>query len=120
MTVDELIRKLNTKPDNVDFTDVIDTIDQAYTYTATRFHNGSGSDAVTNEASSNEGSCKIFSFAKLNNLNARQTLACFGKYYREDVLGHPANDDHANIRNFIVHGWEGIRFEGEALQAKGS
>ena len=118
MTDDELIRKLNTKPDNVDFTEVIDTIDQAYTYTATRFHNDSGSDAVTNEAGSDEGSCKIFAFAKLNNLNARQTLTCFGKYYREDVLGHPDNDDHAKFRNVRGHGWEVIRFVGEALHAK--
>jgi hypothetical protein len=118
MKVDELISKLNTEPDNINFTDVIDTIKQAYNYTATCFHNGTGSDAVTNEAGSNEGSCKIFAFGKLNHLNAQQTLACFGKYYREDVLGHPDNEDHTNIRNFILHGWEGIRFEGEALQAK--
>jgi hypothetical protein len=48
-------------------------------------------------------------------LNEKQTLACFGKYYREDVLRHPENDDHANIRNFMLYGWEGIVFEGEAL-----
>ena len=118
MTVAELIRQLNTNLDNVDFTDVIHAIDKAYTYTATRFHNGSGSAEVTNEAGSNEGSCKIFAFAKLNNLTLRQTLACFGKYYHEDVLGHPDGHDHANIRNFMVHGWKGIRFEGKALQAK--
>jgi hypothetical protein len=118
MTVDELIRKLDSEPDNVDFTDVIDTIEQAYSYSPTRFHNGAGSHIVTSEAGSNEGSCKIFAFGKLNHLSERQTLACFGKYYREDVLGHPDNADHTNIRNFIVHGWEGIRFEGQALQAK--
>ena len=118
MTVDELLRKLDTEPDTIDFTEVIDTIEHAYTYTATRFHNGTGSHVITNEAGSNEGSCKIFAFGKLHNLNARQTLACFGTYYREDVLGHPDHDDHANIRNFMAHGWKGIRFEGEALQAK--
>ena len=118
MTKDELIRKLHTEPDNIDFTEVISTIEQSCSYSPTRFHNGSGNDAVTNEAGTNEASCKIFAFGKLNNLNAQQTLACFGKYYREDVLGHPHNDDHTNIRNFILHGWEGIRFEGQALQAK--
>ena len=118
MKVDELIRKLHTEPDNIDFTEVISTIEQSYSYSPTRFHNGAGSDAVTSEAGTNEGSCKIFAFGKLNHLNAQQTLACFGKYYREDVLGHPYNDDHTHIRNFILHGWEGLRFEGEALQAK--
>ena len=120
MTVKELIRKLDTEPDCIDFTDVINTIEQAYHYTATRFHNGTGSKAVTNEAGSNEGSCKIFAFGQLNKLTKKQTLACFGKYYREDVLGHPDNDDHANIRNFILQGWEGIHFESKALHPKDS
>ena len=120
MTVNQLIRKLDTEPDRIDFTEVINTIEQAYHYTPTRFHNGTGSKAVTNEAGSNEGSCKILAFGRLNNLNEKQTLACFGKYYREDVLGHPDNDDHANIRNFILQGWEGIHFESKALHPKDS
>ncbi len=118
MTVNELIEKINTEPDSIDFTEVINTIEQAYDYTSTCFHNGTGSQATTNEAGTNEGSCKIFAFGRLHNLNEKQTLACFGKYYREDVLDHPDNDDHANIRTFILHGWEGIRFEGEALHPK--
>jgi hypothetical protein len=115
MTVDELIEKINTDPENIDFTEVIATIEKTCHYTPTRFHNGSGSHAVTSEAGANEGSCKIFAFGRLHNLNENQTLACFGKYYREDVLGNPENDDHANIRNFILHGWKGIDFEDEAL-----
>jgi hypothetical protein len=118
MSVDKLIEKINTNPENINFTEVINTIEQAYHYRPTRFHNGSGSTAATNEAGSNEGSCKIFAFGKLNKLDEKQTLACFGKYYREDVLGHPDNDDHANIRHFMLSGWEGIRFEGEALHPK--
>ena len=117
MTIDELIEKINTRADLIDFSEVIETIDTCYRYTPTRFSNGEGSNAVINEAGTNEGSCKIFAFAKLNHLNEKQTLACFGKYYREDVLGHPDNDDHANIRNFTLYGWQGIVFEGEALQS---
>ena len=120
MTIDELIEKTSTDPESVEFSDVINLIDDTYHYTPTRFHNGIGSKAVINEAGTNEGSCKIFAFGKLNNLSEKQTLACFGQYYREDVLGHPENDDHANIRNFMMHGWEGIEFEGEALTPMGS
>ena len=116
MTINELIEKINTRPERIDFAEVIDTIDAGYHYTPTRFRNGTGNNAVINEAGSNEGSCKIFAFAKLNKLDEKQTLACFGKYYREDVLGHPDNDDHANIRNFMLYGWQGIEFEGAALQ----
>jgi hypothetical protein len=115
MTVDELIEQINTNPDSIDFTEVMTVIEATYNYTATRFHNGVGSRAVTNEAGTNAGLCKIFAFGKLHKLDEKQTLACFGKYYREDVLGHPDNDDHANIRNFMLSGWAGIRFEGEAL-----
>jgi len=64
----------------------------------------------------NEDSCKIFAFGKLHNLDKDQTLACFGKHYREDVLLQPGGSNHANIRNFMEHGWEGIKFEGEALR----
>lgn len=118
MTIDKLIEKINAQPDFINFTEVIDTIEASYSYTPTRFTNGTDSNTTINEAGTNEGSCKIFAFAKLNKLDKKQTLACFGKYYREDVLGHPDNDDHANIRNFMLHGWQGIKFEGEALQRK--
>ena len=117
MTTDELIKKINTQSNFINFTEVIEAIKTSYSYTPTRFSNGVGGNTVINEAGTNEGSCKIFAFAKLNKLDEKQTLACFGKYYREDVLGHPDNDDHANIRNFMLHGWEGIKFEGEALQS---
>ena len=118
MTIDELIEKINTRPEHIDFAEVIDTIESNYHYTPVLFQNGTDSNAVINEAGTNEGSCKIFAFARLNHLNEKQTLACFGKYYREDVLGHPQNDDHANIRNFMLHGWQGIEFEAEALRPR--
>ncbi|MCV6037542.1 HopJ type III effector protein, partial [Escherichia coli] len=64
------------------------------------------------------GSCKIFAFGLLNTLDKEATVACFGRFYREDVLLHPENNDHQNIRNFMVTGWEGIQFETSALTAK--
>jgi hypothetical protein len=57
-----------------------------------------------------------FSFAKLNGLSKEETLACFGAFYRNDVLQNPEGTDHQNIRNFIEFGWDGIEFEGQALQ----
>ena len=118
MTVKELINKLNSRPDSIEFSDVIATIEDHYHYTPTRFSNGRNGMTVVNEAGQNEGSCKIFAFAKLNGLDVKQTLACFGNYYRDDVLGNPAGDDHANIRNFMHHGWDGIVFDGDTLRAK--
>lgn len=116
MTIDDLIEKINIEPGGIDFSEVIETINAAYAYTPTRFSNGMGSKAVINEIGTNEGSCKIFAFGRLNDLDENQTLACFGKYYREDVLGSRDNNDHANIRNFMLYGWEGIKFDGEALR----
>jgi hypothetical protein len=97
----------------VNFADTIAVISENYTYTPTAFKNGN----VENGAGQNEGSCKIFAFAKLNNLSKDETLSLFGDYYRVDVLQHPNASDHQNIRQFIEQGWAGVTFENEALKA---
>lgn len=107
-----LLDKIRNTPEEVSFQEVIAYIDENYTFTPTKFTNGE----VVNEENQNNGSCKIFSFAKKQGLSVEQTLHLFGDYYRVDVLQHPENEDHQNIRNFIKFGWEGISFEGEALQ----
>lgn len=114
MLVNELIEKLAGEPGSVQFNDVISVIDEHYHFTPARFNNGN----LVNEAGQNNGSCKIFAFALLNKLTVQQTLACFGDYYRVDVLQNPDQDDHQNIRNFIRHGWSGIRFESPPLARK--
>ncbi len=114
MTVEQLLQQLRDAPQTIEFSEVMATIEAHYHYTATHFHNGE----VVNEAGSNEGSCKVFAFAQLNNLSEAETLALFGRYYREDVLNNPAGEDHANIRNFILDGWLGIRFDQPALELK--
>lgn len=116
--LESYIKNIKSSPESTQFDEVIETINDYYEYTPTRFTNGSGDNKVTNEAGANEGSCKIFSFAKLHSLDESQTLHCFGRYYREDVLENPEGNDHANIRNFIASGWKGIHFEGEALKPK--
>lgn len=87
-------------------------IADCYDYTPTTFTNGD----AKNVAGTNEGSCKLFAFAQLNSLTEAQTLHAFGDYYRVDVLKNPEGSDHANIRNFIKTGWQGINFEGTALK----
>lgn len=113
-----LIEKLKTQPGTVEFDEVIRLISDHFYYTPARFSNGIGHDCVVNEAGSNEGSCKIFSFAHQHHLSKEETLACFGKFYRIDVLLHPQGTDHANIRTFMRHGWDTIRFDQVALQPK--
>jgi hypothetical protein len=103
--------------ENIRFQDVISAIDRNYDYTPTRFINGVGDDLLVNEAGTNEGSCKIFSFGRLHSLSKQQTLNCFGDYYRSEVLQNPHGKDHMNIRNFMRHGWHGIVFDGDALKA---
>ena len=115
MSIEKIISAIQSKPDSVEFNDVIDVIEANYDYSPAAFKNGE----TENTAGSNEGSCKIFAFALINQLSEQQTLACFGKYYRDDVLGNPGGDDHANIRNFMQHGWKGIAFESTALVSKG-
>lgn len=114
MSLEEFLKKLNTSPNLIDFKDTISVIDAEYTYTPVSFTNGE----VNNQASENEGSCKLLFFAKLHQIPKQQTLACFGSYYRDDVLNNPFGEDHQNIRNFMLSGWQGVEFQGEALVKK--
>lgn len=109
-----ILEQLKTIPESIHFSDVIEYIDEHYDFTPTAFKNGN----LQNEASQNNGSCKIFSYSKLKQLSKEETLALFGDFYRKDVLGNPKGEDHQNIRNFMKFGWEGIEFLGEALKEK--
>jgi hypothetical protein len=109
-----LLEQLKNSPETIQFKDVIAHIDENYDFTPTKFKNGN----TVNEANQNNGSCKVFSFAKLNELSKEDTLKLFGEFYREDVLKNPEGTDHQNIRNFMEFGWSGISFEGEALTKK--
>lgn len=109
-----ILKQLKTSPETIDFKEVLAFIEEQYDFTPTKFTNGN----TVNEADQNNGSSKIFSFGKLNDLSKEDTLALFGAFYREEVLKNPAGTDHQNIRNFIEFGWDGISFEGEALKQK--
>jgi len=115
MELNDFLNQLNADPESVEFSDTMSVIDWNYDYTPVKFSNGD----QENNAGQNEGSCKIFAFAKLNNIPEAHTLHCFGKYYREEVFNDPDGDGHQNIRQFIKHGFGGIKFEGEALNSKG-
>jgi len=114
LTVNELINRLNTTDQTVSFNDVMQVISENYDYSPCSFTN----DKLVNQAGTNEGSCKIFAFAKIHNLSEQATLNCFAQYYRDDVVKHPLGTDHGNIRSFISNGWAGISFESVALKAK--
>lgn len=114
MTVAAYISKLKNTPQEITFLETIAVIEANYTFNPTSFQNGN----QRNAAGENSGSCKLFAFAKAQQLTQQETLACFGAYYFDDVLKNPEGTDHQNIRNFILHGWDGIAFEGVALELK--
>lgn len=114
MIIDTFLAKLTASPDDIEFTDTIAVIEANYTFTPTQFSNGT----TVNQAGDNNGSCKIFAFGLAHGLSEAQTLACFGRYYRDDVLANPQGQDHQNIRNFMASGWAGIQFASQALTAK--
>ena len=97
----------------LNFAQVIEFIGQHYHFTPQKFVNG----YVHNEAGENDGSAKVFGFAKLHDLNQLDTLKLFAEHYRS-VLATPQGTDHANIRNFMQQGWAGLRFAAAALVAK--
>lgn len=114
MLISKFLEQLSTAPEQVEFSDSMSVIESNYQFTATEFSNGE----QVNLVGQNAGSCKIFAFAQLQGLTESQTLACFGSYYRDDVVKNPNSADHQNIRQFIIHGWQGISFKGQALLQK--
>jgi hypothetical protein len=100
--------------EELQFQDTMAVIANNYRYQATRFRNGLQM-PLESPAGTNEGSCKIFAFARLHGLTELETLQLFGDYYRVDVLMHPEGVDHQNIRTFMRDGWAGIEFSGEPL-----
>lgn len=109
--IETVLANLGAK--EIRFVDVIAYIEEHYIHTATAFNNGS----VQNEATQNQGSAKVFAFARLNQLSKEDTLLLFAEHYQA-VLDNPDGQDHQNIRQFMIHGWDGITFEGEALKGK--
>ncbi|CAG22305.1 HopJ type III effector protein [Photobacterium profundum] len=116
--MEALIHRLKTSPESIAFEKVIETINKHYDFSPAAFTNGLGNETLTNAIGTNEGSCRIFSFAKTHELSEAETLACFGNYYRIDVLQNPDNVDHMNIRNFMKYGWMSINFSTDPLMTK--
>jgi len=116
MSLALFLEKINNKV-TVSFDETIAVITESYHYQATEFSNGLNGNTLVNKAGTNEGSCKIFAFAKIHQLDQQQTLNLFGDYYRLDVLNDPQGTGHQNIRNFMKYGWEGIHFKSEVLTA---
>jgi hypothetical protein len=112
VTQDEYLRELRTGK-IMKFEGLIALIDDDYDYTLAGFTNGE----VANSPDENQGSAKLFCFAAIHQLSQLETLHCFGQYY-QDVLNTPHSDSHANIRNFITYGWEGLKFDSPVLSRK--
>lgn len=72
----QYVQILGTAPESISFNDTIAVIDANYDFTPSAFPNGE----MQNEAGQNNGSCKVFSFARLHHLTPQQTLHCFGSY----------------------------------------
>jgi hypothetical protein len=112
--IQNFIAKLQNSPSQISFDETLQIIEQHYDFTPVGFDNG----PLQNAAGTNQGSCKIFAFSQIHQLSEAQTLACFGDFYRIDVLQHPDNEDHANIRQFMRSGLAGILFEVNPLSLK--
>ena len=113
MNIQQFIDKLKTSPTEVAFSETMKIIDDNYNFTPTAFTNGE----IKNDVGQNNGSCKLFAFAKLLSLTKEETLFCFGEHY-QNVLGDANGTSHQNIRNFMKTGFEGLIFDSEVLKRK--
>ena len=111
--IETFIERLRTTPETIEFAEVIALIDAHYSHTPTAFVNGT----ATNQASENQDSAKVFSVTRLHDLNQTETLHCFAEHFRA-VSDHPTGNDHQNIRQFIVNGWQGVQLADTCLTAK--
>ncbi|WP_313376073.1 HopJ type III effector protein [Chishuiella sp.] len=98
---------------DLQFSEVLQYIEDNYNYTASAFTNGN----QENAQDQNQGSAKVFAFAQLNNLSQEDTLKLFAEHYKA-VLETPEGTDHNNIRQFIQNGWNGVKFENTVLIKK--
>jgi len=112
--LETFFRQLSIEPESISFQQTITLIDALYDFTPTAFQNGE----QFNAAGENNGSCKILAFALLHQLSEPQTLQLFGDSYRLEVLPDIKGTNHANIRNFMRTGWDGIEFQGKPLAGK--
>lgn len=106
----------NVEMDGSDLTfeDTMEIIDKFYESQLLEFKNGD----IVNKQGENEGSGKLLSYAALSELDKETTLKLWGQYYRE-VVKDSEGSSHANIRNFMKYGWDGVPFEnGIALTRK--
>lgn len=108
----DLLQRLQSG--SAQFADVIAYIETHYHYQPTAFRNGE----KLNTAHENQGSAKLFAFAQLQQLDAKDTLSLFSEHYTH-VLATPEAHDHQNIRQFMQHGWAGVEFDAPVLQLKG-
>jgi len=101
--------KLFTLP----FSEIIGYIDENYVHIPTAFKNGE----LINKADENQGSARIFYFARLHELSEHDTLRLFAEHY-QSVLEDASGNSHQNIRSFMKHGWQGIGFRGTVLESR--
>ena len=113
MIIQEFKTKLKSNPSAILFADTMQVIEDNYNFTPTAFKNGT----IENKEGENDGSCKLFAFAKLQKLTKEETLFCFGEHYK-NVLEDANGTSHQNIRNFMKTGFDGLTFESEALTLK--
>ncbi|WP_111308904.1 HopJ type III effector protein [Confluentibacter sediminis] len=114
MTLETFLNKLKQTPEAIEFHETINIIESHYEFTPTGFKNGE----LYNNVGENSGSCKLLAFAKLQGFTKNETLACFGKYYFEEVLNDPNGSGHQNIRNFMKTGFESLVFDDMPLKEK--
>jgi len=113
MIIQEFKTKLKSNPTSINFADTMQVIEDNYNFTPISFTNGD----IKNNVGENAGSCKLFAFAKHQKLRKEETLFCFGEHYK-NVLEDENGNSHQNIRNFMKFGFDGLSFDGEALELK--
>lgn len=101
--IQHLLNALNSG--EYQFSDVLAFIDRKKEHQPTAFKNGD----IHNDPNQNQGSARVFLFAKENAFSKENTLSLFAEHYKA-VLADREGANHQNIRQFMKYGWDGVEF----------
>jgi len=104
---------LSEDVEELSFAQIIDTLDQHFSFLPGAFSVGQ----VESSESENQKSLRVLAFAQMMQLPKEQALKLWGEHYRQ-VLQEPEGTSHGNIRAFLVGGFEAVRLPSGVISVK--
>ena len=113
MNTEQFLKKLKLGG-KLKFSDFLALIDSEYNFSNIAFKNGD----IFNSKHENQGSAMVFCFGHMYSLSELEVLHCFAEHYHSVIQNSNDETSHLNIRSFMVHGWDALLIDFDALKIK--